>query len=293
MNRTRPRNHRKAPFVVITGATRGIGLAAAEALAGRGLAVALVSRDPQRLATARLSVERHSTASGDAPIAIEADLSTAAGCATTVDVLTALGRPIDVLYHNAGAIFPQRTLTADGIEETFALNHMAPYRLTEGLLPLLRAAGAARVVTVSSEAHRVIRSSRVARDWQGDDDWSPMQAYGRSKLANILFTRSLARRLADSAITANCFHPGVVDTGFAGGTRGFTRLLFAVAKPFMLSPERGAATGVWLATSPAVPETPGHYFRKERRVTPTGLAMDDGLAKDLEAVSRSLVDSSS
>ena len=200
----------------MTGATRGIGLAAARALAAQGARIVLVGRDARRLGAASEAVHRASAHGMAPPQALLADLATADGAAQVVRAMQARGEPVDVLLNNAGAIYPSREVTADGVERTFALNHLAPFRVTLGLADLLHAAPAARVVTVSSEAHRV--AGKEPADWQSERGYSQMTAYGRSKLANILFTAELARRLHGSRVTANCFHPGVVRTEFAGGT---------------------------------------------------------------------------
>jgi NAD(P)-dependent dehydrogenase (short-subunit alcohol dehydrogenase family) len=270
---------------VVTGATRGIGLAAASALAARGARVVLVGRDAGRLQAARAAVASR-TEDNRAPDTVLADLATAAGVETVVTALAARGEPVDVLLNNAGAIYPVREQTADGIERTFALNHLAPYRLTIGIAPLLRAAKAARVITVASEAHRFAGTD--LEDWQSERAYSPMVVYGRSKLANILFTAELARRLEGSGIATSCFHPGVVKTEFAGGTRGLLAMVFALARPFMRSPERGAATGVYLASSPDVAGTSGLYYVDERPRTPSPAALDHRLAESLWETSEAL-----
>jgi NAD(P)-dependent dehydrogenase (short-subunit alcohol dehydrogenase family) len=270
---------------VVTGATRGIGLAVAQALAARGARVVLVGRDAGRLEAARAEVGRHAAPEQE-PLTYLADLATAAGAESTVQALVQRGTPVDVLFNNAGAIFPTYERTADGIERTFALDHLAPFRLTLGLAGLLRAATAARVVTVSSDAHRA--AVRNLGDWQSERRYTPMLAYARSKLANILFTSALARRLQGTALTANCFHPGVVRTEFAGGTRGALRLAFALYRPFMRTAEQGAATGVYLAASPAVAGTSGRYFVDERPRTPSRAALDVALAESLWRTSEDL-----
>jgi retinol dehydrogenase-12 len=271
---------------VITGATRGIGLAAAEALAARGASLVLVGRDASRLATAGAAAHR-AARGGTAPVTILADLATGAGVQHVVASLARDGTPIDVLYNNAGAIFPARALTQDGIERTFALNHLAPFELTMAVMPLLRAAPAARVITVASEAHRL--TGRATEDWQSERGYSPMQAYGRSKLANILFTAELARHVADTPITANCFHPGVVRTEFAAGVGGLLRLAFTLARPFMRSAARGASTGVYLAASRDVAGMTGLYFIDDRPARPSTAARDPALARRLWAASEQLV----
>lgn len=273
---------------VVTGATRGIGLAAATALARLGAAVVLVGRDAGRLEGARRTVrDAGGPAGAPPPVTILADLATAAGAAAVVRTLRREGAPIDVLYNNAGAIFPARELTEDGIERTFALNHLAPFRLTQGLMPLLAAAPAPRVATVSSEAHRM--AGPQADDWQSARGYQPMRAYGRSKLANILFTSELARRTAGTALTANCFHPGVVRTEFAADARGLLRLAFLLGRPFMRSADAGAATGVWLASEPGLSATSGLYFVDARPRRPSTAALDPALAGALWDTSVALV----
>jgi NAD(P)-dependent dehydrogenase (short-subunit alcohol dehydrogenase family) len=275
-------------FCVVTGATRGIGLAAAEGLAARGARVLLVGRDADRLLAAREQVAAR--ASRNAPQTHLTDLATRAGLADLVRTLRERDTPVDVLFNNAGAIFSEREVTADGIERTFALNHLAPFQLTLGVLDLLRRAPGARVVTVSSEAHRATRPPYD--DWQSAARYRPMLAYARSKLANILFTSELARRLQGTTVTANCFHPGVVRTEFAGGTRGALRLVFSLYRPFMRTAERGAATGVYLATAPEVASMSGLYFIDERVRRPSAAALDPALAASLWRTSEKLAGAS-
>lgn len=274
-------------FAVVTGATGGIGLALAHALAGHGFTVMLVGRDAARLEAARERVApRGREAGAGAPLVARADLATLAGMRNLVEALARHGTPIDALVNNAGAIYPERALTADGIERTFALNHIAPFVVTNGVLPLLRAAAQGRVVTVSSEAHRW--APRPYVDWQSAERYSANGAYGRSKLANILFTRALATRERASGVTANCFHPGVVRTGFGDGTSGWLKLMFALGRPFLRTPERGAATGVHLATAPALATVSGLYFADERPKRPSAAARDDTLAESLWSYSTTL-----
>jgi NAD(P)-dependent dehydrogenase (short-subunit alcohol dehydrogenase family) len=272
-------------FCVVTGATRGIGLATAEALAKRGARVMLVGRDRERLESATARVASHAS-EGAPPLAQLADLATRAGVSELGRVLHELNTPIDVLVNNAGAIYPEFGLTRDGVERTFALNHLAPFQLTLGVHDLLVRALAARVVTVSSEAHRVARPPYD--DWQSATGYAPMRAYARSKLANILFTSALARRYQGTTVTANCYHPGVVRTEFAGGTRGPLRFAFTLIRPFMRSPAAGAATGVYLASSPDVGRVSGLYFVDEKARTPSAAARDEALAESLWHTSEEL-----
>ena len=267
-------------YCVVTGATRGIGLASAAALADRGARVMLVGRDARRLADAIDQVARRANAAGaPTPLSHLADLSSKAGVDSLVNALTSANTPIDILLNNAGAFFPDRKTTVDGVERTFALNHLATFGVTVGVIQLLRRSEGARVITVSSRAHRAARSPYD--DWQSAQRFTPMSAYARSKLANILFTKGLAKRLEGSTITANCFHPGVVRTGFAEDARGPVGLFFKLARPFMRTPERGAATGIYLATSNDVATVSGEYFADEKREDPSTAAKDEGLAESL------------
>ena len=266
-------------FCVITGATGGLGLAMADALARRGARVMLIGRDVGRLERAAAQVASRVQAADAAPLTHLADLATAAGVAGLVRTLRELDIPIDVLMNNAGAIFPDYGVTIDGIERTFALNHLAAFHLTAGVFELLRCAPAARVITTSSDAHRAARPPYD--DWQSATGYKPMRAYARSKLANVLFTTALARRLGTTSITANCFHPGVVRTQFSTGTRGLLRLVFTLGTPFMRSAERGAATGVYLASAPELAGMTGRYFVDERPKSPSAAARDERLADSL------------
>ncbi len=245
---------------VITGATSGIGLAAAEALARTGARLVLVGRDRAKgeAALARLrGVRRACEAS-----VLYADLARLDAVRGLAAQLALLPR-IDVLINNAGAIFRRRAETPDGLERTFAVNHMGYYLLTRLLLPRLNESAPARIVNVASGAHRGARLDfvdlQMARDFDG---WT---AYRRSKLCNILFTRELARRLAGSGVTANCLHPGFVATGFGDNTDGWFRASLALGKRLLaISPARGAETVSYLASSPDVASVSGLYFGKCR-----------------------------
>ena len=183
---------------------------------------------------------------------------------------------IDVLINNAGAMFGSRQLTGDGLEYTFALNHMAYFVVTEGLRERLQASAPARIINTSSGAHRGARLD--FDDLQLVKDFSAMKAYSRSKLCNILFTRELARRLHGTDVTANCLHPGFVATRFGDQSGGLISQFIGLAKLFAISPEKGAETLVYLASSPDVAETTGAYFYKCRPITPSQAALDDRAA---------------
>jgi retinol dehydrogenase-12 len=267
---------------VVTGATSGIGQATAAALARRGAQVVLVGRDRGRAEAAAAEV---AAGGGPAPRLEIADLSSMGQVRALADRLGGLDR-IDVLVNNAGLMAGQRRVTADGYDEVFAVNHLAPFLLTNLLLGQLTAAGPARVITVSSDAHAAGRLD--LDDLQLEHGWEGWRAYAASKLANILFTRELARRLAGSAVTANCAHPGLVRTRFGREVRGPMRVGVTLARPFMLSPQRGARTIVYLATSPEVAGATGGYYVKSRLREPSPAARDDAAARRLWQVSEEL-----
>ncbi len=266
---------------VVTGATSGIGKATAVALAGLGAQVVLVGRDRDRGAAAAAEV----AAAGASPPRLEiADLASMAQVRALAGRLGALER-IDVLVNNAGLMAGRRRVTADGFEEVFAVNHLAPFLLTNLLTGKLTAA-AARVITVTSDAHAAARldldDPQLARGWES---W---RAYANSKLANILFTRELARRLEGTRVTANCAHPGMVRTRLGREARLPVRAGVTLARPFMLSPRRGADTIVYLATSPEVAAATGGYYAKRQRREPSAAARDDAAAKRLWQLSEEL-----
>src|SRR5580700_8504100 len=267
---------------VVTGATSGIGKATAAELARQGAQVILVGRDRAR---GDATVAELATA-GPLPPRLElADLSAMAQVRALAERLAALDR-IDVLVNNAGLVAGQRRVTADGYEEVFAVNHLAPFLLTTLLLPKLTASAPARVITVTSDAHT---SAHLDLDNpQPVDGWESWRAYSNSKLANILFTRELARRLEGTGVTANCAHPGVVRTRFGREARLPLRLGLTLARPFLLSPERGASTIVYLATSPEMATATGGYYVKKQRREPSAAARDDDTARRLWQLSEEL-----
>jgi NAD(P)-dependent dehydrogenase (short-subunit alcohol dehydrogenase family) len=260
--------------VVITGATSGIGQVTAEELARQGARIVFTARDAAKagVTLARLK--------GIGPGAqhdwVQADLSTIAAMKAAGAALAAKAGRIDVLVNNAGAIFDHREVTADGLEKTFAVNHMAYFVVTEVLRPNL--APRARIVSTASGAHAFGRLDFT--DLQSAQRYSGMTAYGTSKLCNILWTCALSRRLASTGITANCFHPGGVNTGFADNTTGLLRTLMGLAKPFMLTPQKGADTLVWLASAREIEGRTGGYWVKRKLVQPSAAARDpDNVAR--------------
>ncbi len=260
--------------VVITGATSGIGKVAAEKLAGMGARIVLVARDRSR-GEAELARLRE-LAPGVAHAAHYADLSRLAEMKRVGAEIAAAEPRIDVLINNAGALFSHRALTEDGLERTFALNHMSYFVLTECLRDRLLASAPARVVNTSSDAHR--RARLDLADLQSERNYFGFGVYGRSKLCNILFTRELARRLAGSGVTANSLHPGFVATRFGDQSGGAFPFLVRMAKVLAISPEQGAKTLEYLASSDDVTTVSGEYFYKCRITTPTRAAQDDDAA---------------
>jgi len=273
---------------LLTGATTGIGRAAAEGLARSGLTLVLAGRDAARTEAAVEGVRRAS--GNDRVEGLVADLSLGSEVRRLAAEFRARHRRLDVLVNNAGAIFTRREETAEGREKTLALNHLAYFLLTRELLDLLLASAPARVVNVASEAHRGTRLD--FDDLDSRRRYSGLGVYGRSKLMNLLFTAELARRLEGKAVTANALHPGVVATGFGGNTPGLFRTLVRIAQPFMLSPEKGARTLVYLATSPEVEGVSGKYFYRCREMRPSPAARDPESARRLWELSEQLVSAS-
>jgi NAD(P)-dependent dehydrogenase (short-subunit alcohol dehydrogenase family) len=261
-------------MVVLTGATRGIGQAAAVQLAERGADLALVGRDSERVA----DVVREARAAAPGAVSIDgytADLAQLDEVRRLAAEVKASYPRIDVLANNAGAKFDAKHVTSDGYEQTFALNHLAPFLLTGLLIDELQAAGG-RVVTTSSDAHQ--RADLDLDDLMFERErFRPWRAYGNSKLCNILFTRELQRRYPE--LTANCFHPGVIRTGFGKNDGTFSRISMAIAGPFFGSPDKGARPLVHLALDPV--EARGQYFDKLKAATPSAQARDDALANAL------------
>jgi NAD(P)-dependent dehydrogenase (short-subunit alcohol dehydrogenase family) len=273
---------------VVTGANAGIGLWTALGLAKAGAHVIMVCRDPHRGEDARGLVARSSNREPDLVIADFASLKTVRDAAARI-----LDRypEIHILVNNAGLFSPGRVLTPDGYETTIAVNHLAPFLLTNTLLPALEKAGEprryARIVTVASEA--ASRASIDLGDLMTSRRYRMMAAYAQSKLANILFTKELARRLPPRPISANCLHPGVVATNI-GAKGGVVGAAWSLLKPVFLSPERGAWNSLYVATSPAIEGVSGAYFVKQRPATPNALAEDPAIAARLWAESQRLVD---
>jgi NAD(P)-dependent dehydrogenase (short-subunit alcohol dehydrogenase family) len=264
--------------VVITGGTSGIGEVAAEKLAGMGARIVLAARDASR-GEATLAKLRQASP-GLTHSAHYGDLSRVAEMKRVAAAIAAAEPRIDVLINNAGAMFGSRKVTEDGLEMTFAVNHVAYFVLTHGLRDrLLAAAPGARVVNTSSDAHK--GNQIDFDDLQSSQDYRAFRVYGRSKLCNILYTRELARRWAGTGITANSLHPGFVATRFGDQSGGAMSFVIRAAKTFAISPEKGAETILYLASSPDVAGVSGKYFYQCREATPTKEAQDDESARRL------------
>ena len=270
--------------VVATGATSGVGEQAVLALARMGARIVFVARDERRAEATLAKLERIAPRRGHTVHL--ADLSSMAET-RRVGLLIGRSEPrVDVLINNAGAMFAERRVTAEGLELTFALNHMAYFGLTDALGERLAAATPARVVSTASAAH--LRASLDFSDLQTARGYSGWRAYARSKLANILFTREAARRLAGAGVTANCFHPGFVASRFGSASGGWTSRLMPLAKMFAITPEEGADTLVYLASSPEPADVSGGYFVKRKAVQPSASACDDEAAQKLWEASEAL-----
>lgn len=267
---------------LVTGATTGIGLATAEGLARSGAHVILGARTPARGEAAR---DRIATATGsDRLEVVVGDLSVQAEVRRLAEEIARTHDRLDVLVNNAGMVATRRQETADGFELTWAVNHLAPFLLTNLLTDLLVASAPARVVTVASDAHEGARLDLDDLQYTRRR-YRTMAVYGQSKLANILFTVELARRLEGTGVTANCLHPGVVGSDFGSRTGGLFSFGWRILRPFVLSPERGARTSIYLATSPEVARVTGRYFVRGRARDPSPAARDAEMASRLWEVS--------
>jgi len=270
---------------LVTGATSGIGLETAVGLAERGATVIVHGRDPERGHEAVAEV-MHRARRGDVGLLV-ADLSSQAEVRRLAkDVRAEYGR-LDVLVNNAGVITPKRRKTVDGLETQLAVNHLAPFLLTNLLLDVLKASGRARVVNVSSQVERlgVVDFDDLGREKRPYDR---LDAYNQSKLANILFTTELARRLAGTGVTANCLHPGVIGTKLLVAFEGRPSLLRFMTTRGRPTPKEGAATSLFVATSPALEGVTGRYFRESAESRPSPRALDEVTARRLWEVSERL-----
>jgi retinol dehydrogenase-12 len=271
--------------IVLTGASRGIGRETALALGKMGADLSLVVRDPERGKVVADEV-RALKSGGDVEVLI-ADLSSLGDVRRVGAEILAKHDRIDVLVNNAGALLMDRQVTKDGYEATFATNHLGYFMLTKVLLDAVKKAPAGRIVNVASEAHH--RGSMKFDDLMGEKKYAGWFAYSASKLANILFTAELARRLEGTRVTTSSLHPGVIASGFARNNEGFVGFLAKLASPFLMSSEDGAKTTIFLATDPSVASSSGLYFDKSKPKKPSREARDASVAKRLWDVSEELV----
>ncbi|HEV2012998.1 MAG TPA: SDR family oxidoreductase [Candidatus Dormibacteraeota bacterium] len=267
----------------MTGATSGIGLAAAVELARRGADLTLVARNPTRAAEAVRQINAVST--GRTADVMLADLASQSSVRQLAGELLASYPIIQVLVNNAGAVYSTRQMTEDGIELTWAVNHLAPFLLVTLVLDRLKARSPARIVTTSSGAHE--RAVIPFDDLNAERSWggAGFTRYGETKLANILFTAELARRLEGTGVTANSFHPGFVASGFNRNNGALMRVGMVLTRPFARSAVKGAETLVWLIDSEEAGKTSGGYFFDQRQVAPSAAAQDGQAAQRLWQVS--------
>jgi retinol dehydrogenase 14 len=271
--------------VLITGGSGGIGRATALGLASMGAHVVITGRDRERTKVAAGEIR----AAGGGPVdEFVADMSSQSEVRRLADELLQRLPRIDVLVNNVGGYWNTRHVTVDGLERTFAVNHLAPFLLTNLLLDRLKEGAPARVVTVSSHAHAMGRID--FDDLQGERAYTGARAYNQSKLANVMFTYELARRLPPASVTANALHPGVVSTSFGAEDPGLIqRLLVPVARPFMKSAAQGAATSIFLASAPDLEQVTGRFFTSRRPKKSSEQTYDEAAAARLWQLSADLV----
>jgi NAD(P)-dependent dehydrogenase (short-subunit alcohol dehydrogenase family) len=270
----------------VTGATSGIGEESALAFARMGARVGILARSLERAEATRARIARET---GRSIEIVEGDLSSLASTRGAAAEVLRRFDAIHVWLNNAGLIVLDRETTPDGFERTFATNHLGPYLLTRLVLPRIVESAPARIVNVASEAHRFAKAGLDFDDLQNEREYKTFRVYGESKLANLLFTRELARRLEDTGVTVNSVHPGAVATRLGAQNGLFARLVITVLKPFFRSPAKGAATSIHVATTPALADITGRYFIDRRETAPAPHALDDAAARRLWDTSAELV----
>ncbi|MFK7976852.1 MAG: SDR family oxidoreductase [Halioglobus sp.] len=261
--------------VAITGPTAGIGRYSALELARRGATLTLFCRNASKADELVAEIIELGAAK---PTVISMDMSDLTSVRAAAEEFLALDAPLDVLLNNAGVVNTTRKESADGFEETLAVNHFAPFVLTGMLLPALQRAAQARIVNVASDAHSFVKSMHFD-DMQAEKSFKTFREYGRSKLANILFTRTLAAKLDGQDITVNCLHPGAVATSLGTQNGGFfSTILPKLLKPFFRTPEQGAETSLYLCCSDDVANVSGHYFANSKQIKAKRWGRDDTAA---------------
>jgi Dehydrogenases with different specificities (related to short-chain alcohol dehydrogenases) len=269
---------------IITGANSGIGKVTATSLAQQGAILVMVCRSKEK-GLIVLNRIKEKTRNPHIEL-IMADFSSQKDIRRAANEIKAHYPVIDVLINNAGAINDQRTETIDGYETTFATNHLGYFLFTNLLLDNLKAAPKARIVNVASEAQRMGKIN--FDDLQTKNGYTPMKAYSQSKLANIIFTFELAKRLKGTNITANCLHPGVVNTNFGKELKGFTGILFKLLSPFMRNADKGAETSIWLTTAPELEGISGKYYSNKKEIKSQPASYDAGIQKKLWEISEQM-----
>jgi NAD(P)-dependent dehydrogenase (short-subunit alcohol dehydrogenase family) len=271
-------------IALVTGATSGIGKVTARELAKQGFRVVLLGRDAGK--AARTAAEIAAAAPSGQVETLICDMSSQKQIRAAAEEFRRRHDRLDVLVNNAGGIWMERAVTEDGLERTFATDHLGYFLLTSLLLPELRRAAPSRVVNVASEASRVGRID--FDDLQGEKRYNGARAYAQAKLANILFSSELARRLEGTGITSNALHPGAIASGFGMNAKGVFKVAMLVARPFLLGEEKGARTSIHLASSPELSAVTGKYFVRKRPRPPPRNARDPGVARRLWEVSAQL-----
>ncbi len=269
---------------IVTGGNSGIGKETAKGLAGLGADVVIICRDRSK-GEAALSEIRPAHGKGSVEL-IVADLSSLAQVKAAADGFKSGHQRLDVLVNNAGVILIKRLVTPEGYEQTFATNHLGHFLLTSLMLDLLKKSAPSRIINITSEAHRGAKID--FEDIQGEKHYSSFKAYGQSKLANVLFTYELAKRLEGSGISVNCLHPGVVRTGFGHDTGGALSALIRLGSPFYMSPRKSARAVVYLASAPELGIVTGKHFSKSKQVESSPESYDQETAKRLWELSEEL-----
>ena len=241
---------------LITGATNGIGEEAAKELNKMGAEIVFVARNEEKGEQLKGELKE---ATGKESTMILANLSSQAEVKSAAEKFLSMEKPLDILLNNAGIMNRERNITEDGLEEVFSVNHLAYFTFTLMLIDKLKSTEGSRVVNVASGAHQFVKEMNFG-DLQSEKVFKPMQVYGQSKLANILFTKSLANKLADHGVTVNCLHPGFVSTGIGSNNKGIWNILMSLARPFARKTDKGAETSVYLCSSPEVKDISGEYF---------------------------------
>ena len=241
---------------LITGATNGIGEEAAKELNKMGAEIVFVARNEGKGEQLKAELKE---ATGKESTMILANLSSQAEVKSAAEKFLSMEKPLDILLNNAGIMNRERNITEDGLEEVFSVNHLAYFTFTLMLIDKLKNTEGSRVVNVASGAHQFVKEMNF-EDLQSEKVFKPMQVYGQSKLANILFTKSLANKLADHSVTVNCLHPGFVSTGIGSNNKGIWNILMSLARPFARKTDKGAETSVYLCVSPEVKDISGEYF---------------------------------